>query len=113
MALKKQETIFKHFLVEIMNLLLGKIYENSNELIIMPAGKKKKTACSHSLVEQSRKLSFCLFVRSSSSACIVMFVFDVEVTNNLKFWTRTPYRFLKHNYSGKTDKKNHLLGSLR
>lgn len=41
-ALKKQETIFKHFLVEIMNLLLGKIYENSNELIIMPAGKKKK-----------------------------------------------------------------------
>lgn len=43
-ALKKQETIFKHFLVEIMNLLLGKIYENSNELIIMPAGKKKKNS---------------------------------------------------------------------
>lgn len=38
-ALKNQETIFKHFLVEIMNSLLGKIYKNSKELIMMPAEK--------------------------------------------------------------------------
>lgn len=38
-ALKNQETIFKHFLVEIMNSLLDKIYENSKELIMMPAEK--------------------------------------------------------------------------
>lgn len=66
----------------------------------------KKEMCSRSLVEQSRKLS----VRPSSSACVVMFVFYVEIT---KFWTRTPFRFPKHNYYFREDrpkKKSHPLG---
>lgn len=41
---------------------------------------KKKMCLPHSLVERSRKLFVCLFV-GSSSACIVIFVFDVDVTN--------------------------------
>lgn len=54
------------------------------ELIYNYAHQKKKKMCSPcSRVEQSRKVCLCLSVRSLSSGYIVIYVFDVEVTNNL------------------------------
>lgn len=72
----KYKTILSTFYWK-YELLLGKVYETSKELIYNYASSetRKQAVFPHSLVDQSRKLR-------SSYACIVMFMFAVEVTNN-------------------------------
>lgn len=84
------------------------------ELIYNYASSKKKMFYPCSWVEQSRKLCLCLSVRSLSSGYTVIYVFNVEVTNNQDFWLKHHLDFQNTMItSGKIDqkkKKNHPLG---